>query len=470
MKSLKFYIIIACLSTISFACDNWLEEKQKKLVEEEELFSNENGFKEVLTGVYLKLGRTDLYGRDMTYGFMDILAQYYEPDYDGDNRLADPLYYTFPSTKTSSYTETLWKAMYNEIANINNLLFWIDEKKDVITTPGYYEIIKGEALGLRAFLHFDLLRMYGPIYSVNKDTKSIVYRTEFSPNSQELLPAAKVIELILKDLQQAETLLVNDPLSFEFPETDFDEKYNTTGGDPFLIYRFRRMNLYAAKALAARVNLYAGNKNEAVRYAKEVIDSQLFKLVYDNTVNKVYSTELIFSIYIPQFSDQVADDFRAGTSYFIRNRNYLDEIYDVNVDGKNDIRYKAYKENANGIFPTKFDQTDLWVSTEGTIPLIRLSEMYYIMAECTDNYNESCNWLNKVREIRGVDGVKYETSDEKLRNIEKEYRKDFYGEGQLFFFYKRNYYRSFLHCPLPELTEKNYIFNLPENEILFGAV
>lgn len=464
---MKFYTAIL-LSFTLLACDNWLDVKPKKLVEEEDLFSSENGFKEALTGVYLKLGRTELYGRNMTYGFMDILAQYYEPEYNGENRLADPLYYIFPSTKTSDYTEELWNAMYNEIANINNLLLWLEKKRDIFETSMLYEIIKGESLGLRAFLHFDLLRMYGPVYSMNKEGKSIVYRTEFSPNSQKLEIASNVVSLIIKDLHEAEQLLANDPLSFEFPKTAFDEEHNMEIEDPFLIYRFKRMNLYAVKALLARVNLYAENKDEAIRYAKEVIDSEYFKLVNDNTVDKVYSSELIFSIYIPNFAIQVAEDFRAGTSYFIRNRSYLDEIYDVTIDGKNDIRYKDYKEEASGIFPEKYDQTNLWVSTEGTIPLIRLSEMYYILAECSDNYEESCTWLNKVREARGIDNTKYETQDDKLWNIEKEYRKDFYGEGQLFFFYKRNNYHSFLHSPIQNMTENNYIFNLPENEILFG--
>lgn len=466
MRLAKLYITVCTLAVVFAACDSWLDVKPKKLVEEEDLFSSENGFKEVLTGVYLKLGKTDLYGRNLTYGFMDVLGQYYQPEYRGENRYDDPLYYTFPSTKTSGYTEVLWGKMYNEIANINNLLAWLEKKRDVLETPGYYEIIKGEALGLRAFLHFDLLRMYGPVYSRNKEAKSIVYRTEFESASRELLSAERVVELIVEDLKQAETLLANDPLSFEFPKLSVREE--DMEGDPFLVYRYRRMNLYAVKALAARVHLYGENRTEAAKYAKEVLDSKLFKLVIDNTVDRVYSTELIFSIYIPRFADQVADHFAAGQYYFIKNRSFLDEMFDTGKDGKNDIRYKAYKEDNSGIFPRKYDQTGMWVSTEGTIPLIRLSEMYYILAECAGSDKESCEWLNHVREARSIDAVVYNTPENRLWNIEKEYRKDFYGEGQLFFFYKRHYYRSFLHCPLREMTEKNYVFNLPENEILFG--
>ena len=111
----------------------------------------------------------------------------------------------------------------------------------------------------------------------------------------------------------------------------------------------------------------------------------------------------------------------------------------------------------------------MWVSTEGTIPLIRLPEMYYILAECESDDDVSADYLNKVREARGIDGTSYKNSaSKKLTEIEKEYRKEFYGEGQLFFFYKRHFYTTFLHCPVSLLVEKNYIFNLPENEQLFG--
>lgn len=459
-------MVIAVLALMFAACDSWLDVKPKKLVEEEDLFSSENGFKEALTGIYLKLGKKELYGREMTYGFIDVLGQYWQPLDNGKSKFDDPLYYTFPSTATSEYTESIWRKMYNEIANINNLLAWLEKKREVLQTPGYYEIIKGEALGLRAFLHFDLLRTYGPVYSENKEAKSIVYRTEFEADSRELLPASRVIQRIVEDLQQAEKLLADDPLSFEFPKYSVQEE--DMEGDPFLVYRYRRMNLYAVKALAARVHLYGENWTEAAGYAKEVIDSKLFKLVYDNTVDRVYSTELIFSLYIPRFADQIAGDFSPGRYYLIGKRSFLDEMFDTYIDGKNDIRYKAYKEDNNGIFSQKYEQSGMWVSTEGTIPLIRLSEMYYILAECAKTDKESYGWLNDVREARSIDDISYNTPGSRLLNIEKEYRKEFCGEGQLFFFYKRNYYRSFLHCPLQEMTQKNYVFSLPENEIVFG--
>lgn len=75
-------------------------------------------------------------------------------------KFADNDWYKFPSVKTEGYVNSIWKNMYKVIANINNFLTWIDKNKEVLTTPDYYEIMKGEALGLRAFVYFDLLRLY----------------------------------------------------------------------------------------------------------------------------------------------------------------------------------------------------------------------------------------------------------------------------------------------------------------------
>ena len=60
------------------SCSGWLDVKPKKTVEEEELFSREIGFKEALTGAYIKMTSTSLYTRELSYGFIDILGQRYK--------------------------------------------------------------------------------------------------------------------------------------------------------------------------------------------------------------------------------------------------------------------------------------------------------------------------------------------------------------------------------------------------------
>ncbi len=469
---MKRYTTISLCITLLFlvSCSDWLDVKPKTTVEEDEFYSREIGFMESLTGIYIKMANTNLYARDLTYGFLDVLGQRYQNSGSAIDPypFQDPLYYTFPSTRTEETTANIWGSMYNTIANINNLIMWTNKNRTAFTTPGYYEIIRGEALGLRAFLHFDLLRMYGPVYKNNPEAKRISYRSELTREAKEFSPANTAIDSIIRDLKEAERLLQdNDPLLFDFPQNATDEMFMP--GDRFLVYRHKRMNLYAVKATLARVYLYAGNKVEAAKYAQEVIDSKLFNLVAE--VNDlIHSKEIIFSIYVDQFAKQIVNEFE--DQFYVAQRTFLNDIFDVANDGTNDFRIKegvGFDYGTFAISLRKFKQDDIWVSTEGTIPLIRLPEMYYILAECTDNYALATKYLNAIRNSRGADEIPPLSDNAgRLQEVEKEYRKEFYGEGQLFFFYKRHFYKTFLHCPVTNMTEENYMFNWPDDEDLFG--
>src|ERR1043165_2572195 len=74
------------------------------------------------------------------------------------------------------------------------------------------------------------------------------------------------------------------------------------------------------------------------------------------------------------------------------------------------------------------------------IPCIRLSEMYYIAAECTFETDAAKGWdyFNTVRLNRGI-GTKLSDPSKTvfMNELLKEARKEFFGEGQMFYMYKR---------------------------------
>ena len=75
------------------------------------------------------------------------------------------------------------------------------------------------------------------------------------------------------------------------------------------------------------------------------------------------------------------------------------------------------------------------------MPLIRLSEMYYIAAECAETVSEGVNYLDQVRSHRGLTSYALDRSmskDNLAQEIRKEYKKEFWGEGQRFFDLLRN--------------------------------
>lgn len=97
--------------------------------------------------------------------------------------------------------------------------------------------------------------------------------------------------------------------------------------------------------------------------------------------------------------------------------------------------------------------------------------MYYILAECTSDMSEAAHYLSIVRGARGIEDLEpFANETEKMKAIEKEYRKEFYAEGQLWFFYKRLGYKTFQFCPITNMTEEHYRFPLPDDEIALGNI
>ena len=72
------------------------------------------------------------------------------------------------------------------------------------------------------------------------------------------------------------------------------------------------------------------------------------------------------------------------------------------------------------------------------IPLLRMSEIYLIAAECTDNLEEAIGYINSIRTHRNcVDLSLTDSKAEVLSYIDAEFAREMIGEGQLYFYYKR---------------------------------
>lgn len=103
--------------------------------------------------------------------------------------------------------------------------------------------------------------------------------------------------------------------------------------------------------------------------------------------------------------------------------------------------------------------------------------MYYILAE-TLPAGEAVDYINMVRGVRGISSVNdiaeddFNTRDEVIEALRKEYAKDFLGEGQYFYFLKRNGIKL---LPLNayeniEMLNSYYVFEIPDAEKEYGIV
>ncbi|MDL2320257.1 RagB/SusD family nutrient uptake outer membrane protein [Alistipes sp. OttesenSCG-928-B03] len=471
-------LMAVCLGAVS--CEGWLDVKPKSMTPDEELFSREDGFKEALTGAYILAAKKELYGTTLSIDFLEGIAQRYNTMKNGEYIYQDPLWYDFTTSNklTSDYTNKIWENMYRVISNINNMLSWLEKNRSVLVTDNYYEIMRGEGLALRSYLYFDLLRMYGPVHSRNPKAPSIVYRTQFDREAKSLVPADEMLGYIIADLKEAEELLADtDPLDFEYSNDSGEKVGPADGEDGFLIFRFKRMNLMAVKALLARVYLWSGSDNDRLNantYAREVIKSEHFSLGRSNTDTPILPSEIIFGVHVDDFETKVTDEMdKANSPWRIQGDNFFAKQFTTSQDGGVDWRLSTvtgFSRDGQMYTTLKYKQSSLPYSMGGTIPLIRLAEMYFILIETEKTLTSAGMYLNEFRDSRGNTPLTLGEPADLDKQLAIEYSREFYAEGQLWYFYKRNFTQQIANSPLSSMTDSNYTFPIPDDELKFGAV
>ena len=176
MKKTIYILFATLITAFSFtSCSEWLDEVPKTDVPATQLFETENGFMSSLAGLYITMTNEDTYGKNLSFGLIEQLAQMYDKLPDGVTNPNDIYIYDNEGTgfNTKSSLASIWLGQYHIIANANNLLRWLDlNGESVIKNDDTRNMIRGEALAIRAYLHFDLLRGWGPInYAGNPNAK-----------------------------------------------------------------------------------------------------------------------------------------------------------------------------------------------------------------------------------------------------------------------------------------------------------
>ncbi|MDR2424597.1 MAG: RagB/SusD family nutrient uptake outer membrane protein [Prevotellaceae bacterium] len=480
MIRLRFSFILALMLAFS-SCNNWLDVQPEASVSAEKLFSTQEGFCEAVNGIYTRASDNMLYGGLFTCEIQDVMMQNYSFQVQDYTNYQKTAVFDFNDGMFRWRVNSIWDIAYNAIANCNLLLKYIDSRRNLFSA-GMYEIIKGEVLALRAYLHFDILRLFAPHYeSSTAVQKFIPYVREYSNRVTPLSSMTETLNLAIADLTEAKRLLKQaDPILKSdyvagYPYDDTDVEQNNP--ELFMQNRRHRLNYYAVCGTLARVFLYKGVKDSAQQNALEVINSGKFPWVNPTDFlanyqtferDRIIYTELLFGWYIPQHEANMSNRYlNVVTGYFV-NTDYLNRIYETSTVGGEDYRYKGWfiqSETSNTSMqiikylrnPTSTGNRHYLVA-----PAIRLSEMYYIASECSGD----AQYINTVRQKRGI-GAPVDVSrlnDELLA----EYRKETYGEGQAFFAYKRMNRSITAENGTTYEHSRIYTIALPENEIEFG--
>jgi hypothetical protein len=97
--------------------------------------------------------------------------------------------------------------------------------------------------------------------------------------------------------------------------------------------------------------------------------------------------------------------------------------------------------------------------------------MYFILCEMTNDMTASAKYLNLVRNKRGYSksvNVSYTNAEGRLTALNKEFRKEFYAEGQYWFFLKRHGITQLPYAQNVELSKERFVFPLPDAEKEYG--
>ncbi len=524
----KYSILITVLIALSaMSCKKWLTVSSSTEIVNEQQFSNVTGFRDAVVGVYVKMARPDLYSMHMTWRTVEFLSQQYAV-VAGAPDLSVPTF-AWSGSVLNNQRESLWLNAYNVIANINLILKYQEQNRGVFSQlPITDSLIKGEMLALRAFMHLDLMRLYGKgnigARPEVQSSLAIPYVNTFSKNPTPQRTYTETLSLLKKDIEEAILYLQADPLSKLNPNGNFSREaaagfISTSSFGTISPNRKMRMNYWAAKALYARILMWEGSiesKAKALVQAREVMGQgasnglgtgpgAYYSWVTSNAIGGAYwytsdlsfVNEQLFTLQIEKFLDiQNTSSYGLNWFYCGSPNNQYSVVY--LSDGRRnavfekgttliDIDWRATKclfpdgsTLTNWTIAKFYNTAEMSTTYSKRMPLIRITEMFYIAAEAYmvpgPNYNRenAVACLNKVRNQRNIvkayDLVAADLSDAEINNeITKEYMKEFIGEGQLFFYYKRLGMKNIMDYPR-EMTDAEYQMPMPDSEIENGGV
>ena len=370
------------------------------------------------------------------------------------------------NTASSGFVSSRWGRSYSLIYSANQLLKTLafadpDEKNP---TFNYY---RAQALGLRAFAYSFLIQSFQFTYAANPDAPGVPILTEENMDSAAIYgeprsSVQKVYDKIFSDLDKAiELMSDNSKASRE------DKRF---------------IDINVINGLYARASLLTHDYVNAASYAQKVIDSGLFTPLSAEECKKpgfsdinasnwiwgvYYDTNTVANLY--NFASMVnswASGYTQSGQWILINPPLFDAIFPddprklwwISPDGESAADYYTGTSNDLGLSPTEYIEyyqiptyanvkfatynNVLGQSTNAAdIPLMRIEEMYYILAEAQalgGNLSQGVQTLNNfVTNYRWTPGSEYifqaAGQEEFINEIWFQRRVEFWGEGISYF-------------------------------------
>lgn len=431
------------------SCEDYLEaENPVGQINTETVFTDENTATAAITTLYGKLrDQVLLTGNSNGMGvLMGLYAD--EMDYYGTPGESTEQFYTHQITPVNLMVKELWDNSYHLIYMCNAALEGIGNSDNLsVETKAQ---LSGEALLVRALVHFYLLNLFGDI--------PYIQTTNYEINAKvKRMPEEIVYDAIIADLLNAKNLLSQDYSSGE---------------------RIRA-NKWVATALLARVYLYTEQWQMAEEESSLLLN-QPSVFVLETDVQREFfkeSTSAIFQLKPKNEGDNTLEGatfiFSSGPPPFLALNNFLVEDMETN-----DLRKQYWIGNISDgsttwYFPYKYKQNlNTGTSLEYSI-ILRLAEQYLIRAEARlmqGNLSEATTDLNNIRTRAGLENIPASNSAEIFEAIIEERRFELFSElGHRWFDLKRWGLAATSIGPIkPGWKATDILLPIPESELLLN--
>ena len=447
ISSLRSGFALLLLVTLLQSCDNFTETGLPPgQLASAAVFEDKSTATAAMLDIYAKLRDVGILSGIPT-GLSSQLGSYAdELDFYGEATNGTRLFYNNALVASNTDVSDWWANSYNGIYAANSVIEGLAASENIKSEDK--AALTGEALFVRALLHFYLVNLYGGVPYI--DT------TDYRLNQVAARQSEDAVYLkIIADLERAIDYL---------PDTEFPSR--------------TRPDRAAAAALLARVYLYHGDWAEASNAASAVLNTGNYLM--EDDIDNVFLKDSPSTIW--QLSPQgdgintnegVTFIFNSGPPPFVALTNALLDAFEpgdlrrshwiATVTGDSGVWFHANKYK---------EQTNTDSSLEYSI-ILRVAEQYLIRAEARAQQGEligAIEDLNMVRNHAGLGNTTANGKEQLLDAIQRERRAEFFTEqGHRFFDLKRTGTIDAALSFKPGWNATDKLLPIPEADLLMNA-
>jgi hypothetical protein len=411
------------------------------------VFENVNTADAAMTDIYARLREESMLAGTLN-GLSSLMSNYSdEMQYTGSS--IEIMQFTNHSiVPSNSLISGLWNSTYSEIYAANLLLEGV--QSSTLLKSDEKARLSGEALFIRAYLHFYLVNIFGDV--------PYITTTSYTANAMvSKTPQEQVWQNVIADLTKAETLL---PVKYVSQEKV-------------------RVNKSVASALLARIYLYRQEWANAVAKATAVIENPDYTWVDD--LSKEFlrqSTATIWALHpgTPGLNTKDARTFIFSSGPPSKPSLATSFVAAFEPGDLRRTQWVRTVSNSNGSWYSayKYKQPLGTAASQEYTILFRLSEQYLIRAEARAHLLDVSGAqadINKIRNRAGLLNSNASTATDLLKAVAKERRFELFTEqGHRWFDLKRTGMAKEVLSPIKSGWEDTQtILPLPLPELLLNG-